>query len=499
MGKVVSIRKLADEDVEALAAEAAEQYDPADVGNAQRFAKQHGEILKHCPSLACWLIWNGKCWAADSGDQVMAFAIKTVKSLFDEVGKQRGLKEQEAAFKFYAASSKRERLRAMIDIARHMLATDISEFDRDKFALNCNNGTVDLRTGKIKAHDPADLITKMIAIDYDPRARAPRWAKFLSEVMTVDVASYVQRAVGYSVTGDQRAECMFITYGGGANGKGVFFDKIRDAVGQYGSTGRSELLIHKRYENQNNEDVAMLRGQRFVEVSETGETHELNEEQVKNLTGQDRIKASMKYKSLVEFDPTHHIWLRTNAKPNVRGTNFAIWRRLKLIPFAVRFMYPREIAALIQSGAVRKGDPLVRVRNDNLRDQLRGETAGILTWVIKGATLWWNNGRPDLREPKVVTEAIDEYRSEQDRLGQFLDDRCLRDASATTFTGELYVDYCKWAKEKGLKAWADITLGMRLGDAGFKAVQVDGRRARAGLKLKPTAEQIQTRKLEKMK
>ena len=358
MGKVVNIRALADEDVEALAAEAAEQYDPADIGNAQRFAKQHGTILKHCPSLGCWYIWNGKYWAADPGDQVMALAIKTVKSLLEEVKTKVSLKEQETAFKLYVASSKRDRLRAMIDLARNMLETDVGAFDRDPFALNCNNGTVDLRTGKVKAHDPADLITKLIALDYDPSAKAPRWSQFLSEVLAKDVVPYVQRAVGYSVTGAQRAECMFITYGGGANGKGVFFDTIRAAIGPYGSTGRSELLIRKRYENANNEDVALLRGQRFVEISETGEGNELNEEQVKNLTGRERLKASMKYKSLTEFDPTHHLWLLTNAKPNVRGTNYAIWRRLKLIPFAVRFMYTRERDRLIKSGAISKDDPL---------------------------------------------------------------------------------------------------------------------------------------------
>ena len=318
-------------------------------------------------------------------------------------------------------------------------------------------------------------------------------------MLAKDVVPYVQRAVGYSVTGAQRAECMFITYGGGANGKGVFFDTIRAAIGPYGSTGRWELLIRKRYENANNEDVALLRGQRFVEISETGEGNELNEEQVKNLTGRERLKASMKYKSLTEFDPTHHLWLLTNAKPNVRGTNYAIWRRLKLIPFAVRFMYTRERDRLIKSGAISKDDPLVRVRDDGLSDALRKELPGILAWVVKGAVLWWSNGQSDLREPKVVTDAIDEYRSDQDRLGQFIDERCVRDADAKTLSGVLYLSYCAWVKEKGMKAWADIAFGARLGDAGFKAVQMDGRRARAGLKLKPTAEQNQTRTFEKMK
>ena len=141
----------------------------------------------------------------------------------------------------------------------------------------------------------------------------------------------------------------------------------------------------------------------------------------------------------------------------------------------------------------------MRVRDDGLSDALRKELPGILAWVVKGAVLWWSNGQSDLREPKVVTDAIDEYRSDQDRLGQFIDERCVRDADAKTLSGVLYLSYCAWVKEKGMKAWADITFGARLGDAGFKAVQMDGRRARAGLKLKPTAEQNQTRTFEKMK
>src|SRR5208282_4696013 len=489
MGRVIenNIKPLdLDADLEAEDADSAGD-DVADVANAKSFATQHRDRLKYCALLGGWLIWQEKYWAVDPDDQVMKFAILTARSLFADVEAATDLERRKTAFKAYAYANRRTGLRAMIDLARHMLAVSADVFDRDPFALNCLNGTLDLRMSKLRAHDPADCITKLIELDYDPQAGAPRWLTFLAEVLRDGaLISYVQRAIGYSVTGDQRAECMFVAVGDGANGKGVFFDLIREAIGPYGSTGRPELLIRQRFDdNKNNEDVAMLRGRRLVEVSETGERHELNEEQTKNLTGRDKVKASMKYESLREWDPTHHIWLRTNNKPIIRGTEYAIWRRLKLILFIVKFKYASERAALIKSGKARKDDPLLRVRNDGLRDALRKELPGILAWVVKGAALWWNGGKPDLREPKIVTDAVEEYRSEMDRLSQFIDECCDLTAGEPTLTRVLYAGYKTWALEKGWKPWADNTFGQRLGKAGFKAVKIGTKNGREGLRLKP--------------
>jgi putative DNA primase/helicase len=468
-----------------------------DVANAERFAEQHRSLLKYCEMFGGWLIWQGKYWRADPDDQVMGFAIKTAESLWAEVVSARG-DQRAAAYKVYAYAQRRSALRAMIDLAKHKLAAATDLFDRDPFALNCLNGTVDLRTGKIRPHDPADFITKLIELEYDPKATGRRWRQFLAEVLPDQaLLLYVQRAIGYSLTADQRVECLFVAVGGGANGKGVFIDMIRAVIGPYGSAGRPELLIHKRVESTNNEDVALLRGQRFVEVSETGEKHELNEEQVKNLTGQDAIRASFKYESLknTEFRPTHHIWLRTNNKPIIRGgTDYAIWRRLKVIPFAVTFYTKSEYDSIIKVDPKRTMDRTLSIRDDTLRESLREEVQGILAWAIKGAVLWFNRGKPDLREPKIVTGAVEEYRSEMDRLGQFIDECCERAANVTTPLKVLYSEYKRWATEKGWKPWGDNTLSRHLGKAGFKMKRDNTGSQCGGLKLKSTAAEENTEK-----
>ena len=503
MAEVIPIKPLdlsGTEDAE-LAGDDAADSNVADVGNAKKFAAQHRDRLKYCAALGGWFIWSGKYWAADPDDQVMRFAILTADALFADVEAATDLKRKDAVFKFYVASHRRDRLRAMIDIARHMLAVNADIFDGDPFLLNCANGTVDLRTGKLKAHDPADCITKLVGLDYEPKAKAERWRQFLSEVLIErGVASYMQRAVGYSLTGDQREECMFVAVGDGSNGKGVFYDLLRASIGPYGSTGRPELLVRKqRFDDTNNEDVASLRGRRLVEVSETGERHELNEDQVKTLTGEDNLSARMKYESLRTFRPTHHIHLRTNAKPIVRGMDYAIWRRLKIIPFNVRFVSASEYDVIVNK------EPRLKIKDTGLRELLRDELQGILTWAIQGAVAWWNGGEPDLREPKIVTDAVEEYRSDQDRLGQFVKECCEFAGGEKTLVRDLYARYRPWAESKGWKPWAENSFSIYLGKAGFKKAMIGTQRAREGLRLKPwdpaddDAVKTTEQRLEKMK
>ena len=476
--------------------------DQIDIANAARFAEQHRERLKYCEALGGWLIWDGKAWAADpQALKVMLLAIETARSLFDDVAQAESVDEKKAASRNYFYANRLTALRAMIAIAKSELEASADTFDRDPFALNCLNGTVDLRNGKIKPHDPNAFITKLNQIDFDPRAIAPRWETFLEEVLPDRILrAYIQRAVGYSLSADQREECMFVTIGSGANGKGVLFDILRAAIGPYGIAGRPELLMRKKWENANNEDLALLRGQRLVEVSETSEAHELNESQVKNLTGQDALRASFKYQSLkaTEFRATHTLWLRTNNAPIIHGADYAIWRRLKLITFGVQFVPEFAYRAAIKTNPTRAADASLRILDSGLRDKLRKEVKGVLAWAIKGAIAWWNRGEPDLREPAIVTLAVEQFRSDMDRLGQFLDECCKRIAGAKTPSKALYARYRMWALEKGLKPWAAPTFGVRLSKAGFKGWRTTTEKGHEGLMLAETASDTTARSLRKM-
>jgi putative DNA primase/helicase len=258
-------------------------------------------------------------------------------------------------------------------------------------------------------------------------------------------------------------------------------------------------LIHKHFENTNNEDLACLRGQRLVEVSETNKSHELNEQQVKSLTGEDFITASLKYQSLkgTEFVPTHTIWLRTNTKPKIYGTDPAIWRRPKIILFPLRFVAAIEYRALVASNASLAAS--LRILDSGLSDALRAELQGVLAWAVKGAVLWWNKGAPNLRTPSIVTSAVEEYRSDEDRLGRFIDECGEADAAVTTPLKAIYPIYRKWAEAKGIKPWSDVTLSMHLDAAGFKMSRTKTGSQCAGLKLNPSVAENTMNSLEDIK
>ena len=319
--------------------------DVGDMGLAHRFAEQHRAHVRYCPALG-WLVWDGKRWERQGKEtaKVMRYAKQTVRALRDEVlAVETDSDKNDKLFKFYVASTRRPRLEAMIALAKDELLVEADQLDRDPFVLNCLNGTVDMRNGKRRDHNPDDLITKLSPVPYDSRAKAPRWIKFLQEVFNGrhELISYVQRAIGYSLTADQREQCFWICFGGGSNGKGVFIRSIQTAAGDYAVSARPELLIEKHNESSRADFVA-LKGARFTVVSETGDQHRLFESQIKYLTGTDKLAARYLYQEPITFQPTHHIWLQTNPKPTVTGQDHAIWRRIKLIPFSVGFKRPSE-------------------------------------------------------------------------------------------------------------------------------------------------------------
>lgn len=462
-----------------------------DVANSKLFARQHAKRLRYCEELGGYLEWTGKYWAPERNDQVTKYAIQTAESLWTAVTKAKTEEERKQAFKVYAYAQKATSLRAMIALARHQLATDADSFDSDPYALNCLNGTVDLRTGKLRKHDPNDYITKLIRVRFNPKAKAPRWERFMKEILPVPrVREYVQRAAGHSITGDTREQAIWLLIGEGSNGKGVFTQIIRKVIGPYGSTGRPQLLMSKQHEPENNEDLWTLRGQRFVEVSETKRGH-LDEQQVKVITGEDTIKASAKYKSVAEFRPTHHIWLRTNDRPIITGTDYAIWRRVKLINFSVRFVTKAEYAKEIKGNPALKRDPCLRIRDTGLTAALERELEGVLVWLVRGSVRWFRRGhKPDLREPPGVTRAVEQYRSDSDRFGDFLQECCERDPQAKTLTRVLHSAYKAWAEERGFGVMNDQSFGLALNKRGFAQVAIGTMKGRRGLRLQTWAQTL---------
>jgi len=446
-------------------AEAAREYEPVadievekttadeihltDLGNAMRLVALHGKDLRYCYTWGKWLVWDGKRWVIDDAGQVELLAKDTVKNIYAEAARETSESRRKELAKWALSSESRQRLSAMVALAQSEPGIPIKhdEPNRDRWLINCLNGTLDLRTGELKPHDRADLITKIAPVEYRPGAPCPNWLSFLDMIFegNQDLIAFVQRAVGYSLTGITDERCMFILWGNGKNGKSTFLETIGRMMGDYAEKTTSETLLTTRQANIPN-DIARLQGARFVRASESEHGRYLAEARIKEMTGQDAVSARFLFSEWFNFVPEFKIWLGTNHKPVIRGTDEAIWDRIKLIPFTVRIDNPkprREIDAMFDE-----------------------EMAGIFSWAVEGCMEWQDHG---LGVAEEVTKATAEYRYEMDNIGRFIEECCEVGEYFRTPSSELYEAYKAWAEDVGVDVLNLQNFGRRLKELGFDA------------------------------
>ena len=415
-----------------------------DLGNAERFIDTYRDVVLWCPARKAWLIWDGSRWAWDERGAVRKLAHQASRSIYkDAVHEPDEAKQREIA-KFARASQNESRIGAMLNEARPYLAVGMDELDADPWLINCQNGTLDLRTGKLKAHDPADRITKIVPVGYDPDAPCPRFKRYLKETLVEEGGiSFVKRYSGYTLTGITRERLLAILYGFGKNGKTTLVELLRDVMGDYAANTDTETLLMRKYQGVGN-DVAALKGARFVSAAEVEQGRRLAESKVKQLTGRDTVSARFLFAEKFDFKPQFKLWLSTNNKPVIQGTDDAIWDRLRLIPFTQRFDGGRQ-------------DP-------KLPEKLRAEMPGVLAWMVAGCLEWQEHG---LGEPDSVREATDQYRAEMDTLAAFIEDRCVVREDGVAPATPLYKQYQLWCDDAGEKPETQKMFGMRLRERGF--------------------------------
>jgi putative DNA primase/helicase len=415
-----------------------------DLGNAERFIDTYRDVALWCPARRAWLLWDGSRWAWDERGAVRKLAHKTARGIYkDAVHEPDEAKQREIA-KFARASQNEARIGAMLNEAKPYLAVGMDELDADPWLINCQNGTLDLKAGKLKAHDPADRITKIVPVEYDPDAPCPRFKQFLKETLVEDgVITFVKRYSGYTLTGITRERLLAILYGFGKNGKTTLVELLRDVMGGYAANTDTETLLMRKYQGVGN-DVAALKGARFVSAAEVEQGRRLAESKVKQLTGRDTVSARFLFAEKFDFKPQFKLWLSTNNKPVIQGTDDAIWDRLRLIPFTQRFDGGRQ-------------DP-------KLPEKLRAEMPGVLAWMVEGCLEWQEHG---LGEPESVREATDQYRAEMDTLAAFIEDRCVVREDAVAPATPLYKQYQLWCDDAGEKPETQKMFGMRLRERGF--------------------------------
>ncbi len=364
-------------------------------------------------------------------------------------------KEQTAILQWAHKSESAERRGAMLRLA----ATDSEkiqvvpeQFDADSWLLNCANGIVDLRTGELHPHKREVLATKLVPVSYDPLAKAPIFEKFLREIMqgSQELIEFLQLALGYTLTGETKEQCLFFLHGTGSNGKTTLLEVLAEIVSDYGQKAEFKTFMVQKNDGPRN-DLAALKGARYVAASEAEGNAAFAEAFLKEVTGGDTVKCRFLHEEFFEFKPQFKIWLAANHKPVIKGTDDGIWRRLRLIPFDAKF----EDAA----------------KDADLPRKLRTELPGILAWMVRGTLRWIEEGLP---KPKRILEATAAYREDMDILADFFvtkkkngDNYVKIDPKENCPARSLYKAYKQWAADEEAEPVSEVKFGTAMAGKGF--------------------------------
>ena len=408
------------------------RYDQTDTGNAHRLVDRFGNILRYSYNRKKWFVWDGKCWTTDETGAVKKLADCICDDLKKEALEEQDEKIQAQKLKWAMRTAGNRAKEAMIKEAQHLEGIPVMQDELDAYPdyLNCRNGIINLRNGELIPHESGFMMTKLAGCDYDTSGAKPElWMKFLDDVTkgNKSLQEYLQRSVGYSLTGSTIEQCAYFLYGIGNNGKSTFQAVIRDMLGGYCQTVQPEktLMIKAWGSESMGSDIARLKGARLVVCDEPDDGARLNESLIKQLTGGSRITCRFLYGDEFEYSPEFKIWMAMNHKPKIRGTDNGIWRRIKLLLFEVSI--PQEKV------------------DKELAGKLKKELPQILAWAVRGCIKWRQNG---LMEPECVKAASQEYRHEMDILEGFIQE-CLEidyDYKEKTPARKLFQTYSRWAK-----------------------------------------------------
>lgn len=414
-----------------------DRYGWNDMGNGYLFADWYKEKVRFVPEAKTWFIYNGKVWERDVGG---LRAMHLCKELADALHIYAlSIEDEKQRISYSEATSKWQRRayrETVLKDAADVYPASLSEFDRDPHLLNCQNGTLDLRNRAFRPHDPRDMLTMIANVDYDPEARCERWERFIEEIMQGDQekAVFLQKAMGYALTGDTRHECLFFFYGPTSrNGKSTTIEPIMHMMGDYGKTAKPDTIALKQNPDGRgpSEDVARLAGARFVNIPEPPKNMMLSAALVKTMTGGDTVTARFLNENSFQYRPQFKLFINTNHLPSVTDTTLFSSGRVKIIPFEKHFTEQE--------------------RDEGLKElflQPENQSA-ILNWCLEGLCLLRETG---LNMPESVRAATEDYRQSSDKTGRFLEEEMEADPLAETKTSETYTRYQEWCGRNGYKA-----------------------------------------------
>lgn len=429
-------------------------FNLTDYGNAERLVSLYGDDIRYSPERKSWLIWTGKVWEWDMGGvRIAKLAKKTARNIYREAADESDDDIRKELVKHARATERQVRIDAMIKSAESEpgIAVKLADLDANHWFLNVNNGTMDLKIGVLKSHDRTNLITEIIPVNYDAEATSTEWGTFLHRIFNgdADLIAYIQRALGYSITGDQSEQVFFFCHGSGFNGKSTLLNACRLVLGNYAhQIPPTAFMIDKNKRGGPDEAISSLKNKRLVCSTELEDGQRLSVSLVKRMTGGEPLWCEHKFERGYNFQPTHKLWLSGNHEPVITDTTNSIWYRLKKIPFTV------EIPEA--------------VRQKSYAEYLAKEHGtAILTWLVRGCVEWQQTGT--LGEPEAVKQAVAEYRDQQDILHDYLKERCIFQKSATIDQKDLYANYKQWAEENDVPAIGKRTFRSRILEKGVVA------------------------------
>lgn len=419
------------------AAERKKPFGPADplphepkteFGYARRLVHVYGNRLRYVPAWRRWLVWDGTRWSNDTTGQAPRWMKVIARRITTDAMDISDGEQRRAALNLARRGESSAGISGALALAstEQEIAVEADQLDADPFLLNVANGTLDLRTGELRDHNPADLLTKITRAAYNPQAAGPEWDKFLTRVQPDPaMREYLARLTGHGLEGRVIEHLLPIHYGAGANGKSTYVDAIVYALGDYASAADPELLTARTFDAHPT-GVADLFGKRLAVLHEGDAGRRLAEGTVKRLTGGDTIKARRMREDFWSFTPSHTFLMLTNHKPLVQGTDEGIWRRLRLVPWEV--VVPAA------------------ERDHDLGDRLQLEADAILAWLVAGHRDWQNRG---LDDPDAVKAATDAYRAESDAVRRFIDERCMTGTHFTVRSSQLFQAWQQWCSAQG--------------------------------------------------
>lgn len=428
---------------------------------AYRLARSHVDRLLHVHGIG-WHYYDGTRWAEDLRGHARRAVLDVLSEALAESVGDKQLRADVARCESDAGIS------GVLGIASALVefAATIDDLDADPYLLNCANGTLDLRTGELRPHDPRDRLGKVAAAAYRPEVDGSVWAAFLAQVLPdADERGYLQRVIGQALYGRVTEHLFPVLTGTGANGKSTMYGAVTTALGDYATVIDPSLLMAQRSDRSPGPELMELLGARLVIGSETEDGRNLDEATMKRLTGGDPLTARRLYREPVTWVPTHQIVYVTNHLPTVKGNDPAVWRRVRVVPFGV--VVPPE------------------ARDPNLPETLILHADAILSWAVDGYRDWTSGG---MREPASVLTATRAYQAESDAVARFIADECETSPYVHATTRELYGTWQRWAASDGAEQMSERAFSGELARLGYESRKTRNGKTWAGLRPTPDEE-----------